>query len=142
MMDRALLQKKLAFIETCVRELKELARPEHLESDVRERRFVEHTLQLAIQAALDAASHWVSERRLGEPESNRQLFFLLAWDDVIESDLAEVLAAMAGFRNILVHGYQSVDPAKVLLILTDHLNDLEVFCKAMAGAVRKASGNS
>ncbi|WP_018877739.1 HepT-like ribonuclease domain-containing protein [Thioalkalivibrio sp. ALE28] len=141
-MDRALLQKKLAFIETCVRELKELARPEQLESDVRERRFVEHTLQLAIQAALDVASHWVSERRLGEPESNRQLFFLLAWDDVIESDLAEVLAAMAGFRNILVHGYQSVDPAKVRLILTDHLNDLEVFCMAMAGTVRKTSGNS
>lgn len=63
-MDTALIDKKLAFMETCVRELKELARPERMADDVREARFVEHTLQLAIQAALDVASHIVSARRL------------------------------------------------------------------------------
>ena len=45
---------------------------------MKEERFVEHTLQLAIQAALDAASHVVSDERLGEPPSNRELFTLLA----------------------------------------------------------------
>jgi uncharacterized protein YutE (UPF0331/DUF86 family) len=34
---------------------------------VRERRFVEHTIQIAIQAALDVASHIISDERLGEP---------------------------------------------------------------------------
>ena len=72
-MDVALVHKKLAFIEICVRELEGLARPDRLASDVREARFVEHTLQLAIQAALDVASHIVSARRLGEPETNRAL---------------------------------------------------------------------
>ena len=33
--------KKLARIETCVRELRTLARPEAIATDVRERRFVE-----------------------------------------------------------------------------------------------------
>ncbi len=42
-------------------------------SDLREQRFVEHTLQIAIQAALDVASHIVSDRRLGEPRTNREL---------------------------------------------------------------------
>ncbi len=59
----ALVAKKLSFVETCLRELRELARPELLERDLGERRFVEHTLQLALQAALDLASHLVSERR-------------------------------------------------------------------------------
>lgn len=36
MTDRELLDKKLAFIETCVSELRRLARPEMIESDVRE----------------------------------------------------------------------------------------------------------
>jgi len=45
---------------------------------VRERRFIGHTLQLAIQAALDLASHIVSDERLGEPATNRELFSLLA----------------------------------------------------------------
>ena len=36
MMDAALLEKKLAFIETCLRELRELAVLDRLGSDVRE----------------------------------------------------------------------------------------------------------
>jgi uncharacterized protein YutE (UPF0331/DUF86 family) len=76
--DVELIAKKLAFIETCVRELESLARPELIATDVRERRFVEHTLQIAIRAALDVASHVVSDERLGEPRTNRAMFDLLA----------------------------------------------------------------
>jgi uncharacterized protein YutE (UPF0331/DUF86 family) len=65
MTDPELVAKKLAFIETCVRELRTLARPERIADDLREERFVEHTLQLAIQAALDVGSHIVSDERLG-----------------------------------------------------------------------------
>jgi uncharacterized protein YutE (UPF0331/DUF86 family) len=75
--DPDLVLKKLAVIETCVRELRQLARPASLFDDIKERRFVEHTLQLAIQAALDVASHIVSDDRLGEPRTNRELFTLL-----------------------------------------------------------------
>ena len=45
-----------------------------IKDDIREERFVSHTLQLAIQASLDAASHIVSDERLGEPRTNRELF--------------------------------------------------------------------
>jgi uncharacterized protein YutE (UPF0331/DUF86 family) len=76
--DRDLVLKKLAFAETCVRDLRAMARLESIEQDVREERFVVHTLQLAIQAVLDAASHVVSDERLGEPQTNRELFDLLA----------------------------------------------------------------
>ena len=67
MTDPELVAKRLAIIETCVRELRELAHPPAIPTDVREARFVEHTLQIAIQAALDTASHIVSDERLGEP---------------------------------------------------------------------------
>ncbi len=77
MTDPELLAKRLSQIETCVRELRELARPEAIDTDVREARFVEHTLQIAIQAALDAASQIVSDGHLGEPRTNRELFSLL-----------------------------------------------------------------
>ena len=48
-----LVAKKLASIETCVAELRALSRPELIEADVKERRFVEHTLQMCIQAVQD-----------------------------------------------------------------------------------------
>lgn len=63
MTDPDLLAKKLAFVETCVADLRRLAVAENIGTDVKERRFVEHTLQLAIQACLDAAPHVVSDDR-------------------------------------------------------------------------------
>jgi uncharacterized protein YutE (UPF0331/DUF86 family) len=111
--DPDLIAKKLALIETSVRELRTMARPEQLASDIREQRFVEHTLQIAIQASLDVASHVVSDERLGEPRTNRQLFELLQANDWIEPTLSSRLQAMAGFRNVLVHGYDTVDLAIV-----------------------------
>ncbi len=135
MTDRELVEKKLALIETCVRELRELARPERLSEDVREARFVEYTLQIAIQAALDAASHIVSARRLGEPETNRALFDSLRRAGLVSEDLAKILYAMAGFRNVLVHGYQEVDLSIVRDILEHHLDDLLTYCRTMRGGL-------
>jgi uncharacterized protein YutE (UPF0331/DUF86 family) len=130
-MDRDLVDKLLAYIETCVAELRTMARMDLLSNDVRERRFVEHTLQLAIQAALDVASHVVSEQRLGEPESNKELFLLLARGGWIEEDLAGTLALMAGFRNVLVHGYARVNPDRVRDVVENRLGDLLAFVRSM-----------
>lgn len=127
MTDADLVAKKLAFIETCLTELETLGRPEKIESDLRERRFVEHTLQLAIQAALDAASHVVSAARLGEPRTNRELFDLLAKGGWLPADRIEPLRRMVGFRNILVHGYTAVDPAIVRDVAEHHLGVLRGF---------------
>lgn len=123
-MDTELVEKKLAFIETCVRELRELAQPAHMADDIREARFIQHTLQLAIQAALDVASHIVSARRLGEPETNRALFDVLRKNGMLEQGLADSLYSMAGFRNVLVHGYADVDLTIIQDILDNHLDDL------------------
>jgi uncharacterized protein YutE (UPF0331/DUF86 family) len=127
MTDSALGNKKLAQIETCLSDLRRLARPDALESDIRERRFVEHTLQVAIQAALDVASHVVSDERLGEPQTNRDLFDLLASAGWIAPTHAEPLKNMASFRNILVHGYDDVNLDVVRSILSVHVNDLATF---------------
>ena len=129
MIDADLVAKKLAMIETYVRELDELARPAALRTDVREERFVEHTLQIAIQAALDVASHIVSDRRLGEPRTNRELFSLLVRGGVLPEDLAERLGAMAGFRNVLVHGYGDLDLAVVEDIVENRTGDLLDFVR-------------
>ena len=131
MTDPDLVAKRLAVIETCVAELRRLARPEAIASDIREQRFVEHTLQIAIQAAVDVASHIVSDERLGEPATNRQLFDLLARAGWLQPDLAEILKRMTAFRNILVHGYQTVD-LEILRDIAEHrVEDLLRFTTAL-----------
>jgi uncharacterized protein YutE (UPF0331/DUF86 family) len=129
--DPELLRKRLALIETCVQELRTLARPSELARDIKEARFVQHTLQIAIQAALDAASHIVSDGRLGEPRTNRELFDLLRRHGWIESTLADTLRRMAGFRNVLVHGYDEVDLQVVEDIVANRLDDLLRFARAV-----------
>jgi uncharacterized protein YutE (UPF0331/DUF86 family) len=125
--DKELIAKKLALIETCVQQLRQLARPAAIATDVREERFVEHTLQIAIQAALDVASHIVSDERLGEPRTNRELFDLLERRGWIEPILAATMRRMVGFRNILVHGYEIVDVGIVVEVVERRLDDLLAF---------------
>ncbi len=127
MTDRALVEKKLAAIVSAVSDLRRLANVDQLRHDVREERFIEHTLQLAMQAALDVASHIVSDESLGEPQTNRHLFDLLVRAGWLDDSLAAPLSRMAGFRNVLVHGYDDVDLAVVEDIVRHRLDDLLQF---------------
>ena len=134
MTDVDLIRKRLAFIETCLRELAEFAEPGRVEHDIRERQFVEHTLQVMIQASLDIAAHIVASDRLGEPMSNQGgLFELLERAGWLTPALRSELARMAGFRNVLVHGYVAVDAAIVRDVLEHRLGDIESF----VGSIRR-----
>ncbi|MGQ0654087.1 MAG: type VII toxin-antitoxin system HepT family RNase toxin [Betaproteobacteria bacterium] len=131
MTDVELIEKKLAFVETCVRELRTLATPALILTDLREERFAAHTLQIAVQAALDVASHIVSDERLGEPDTNRQLFDLLARAGWMPPALTVTMYRMAGFRNVVVHGYQALDKAILADIVANRLGDLLDFVAAI-----------
>ncbi len=138
MTEAGLVEKKLALVESYVADLRRLARPERLDEDVRERRFVEHTLQLAIQACLDAASHLVSAERLGEPKTNRAMFTLLAQAGWIDTHQAETMFKIVGLRNILVHGYANVDLGVVRDVVEHRLDDLLAFVSAVRGRLHGA----
>lgn len=131
MTDPDLVAKKLALVETYVAELRREVDLERLPTDVKERRFVEHTLQIAIQACLDVASHVVSDDRLGEPRTNHEMFTLLERAGWLDGQLAGTLRKMVGFRNILVHGYAVVDPAVVEAVVRTGLGDFDAFVTAM-----------
>ena len=86
---------------------------------------------MAIQAALDAAAHIVADERLGEPRTNREVFELLGRNGWIPSELVDPLRRMVGFRNILVHGYEIVNPAVVEKVVREDLGDLLAFVEAL-----------
>jgi uncharacterized protein YutE (UPF0331/DUF86 family) len=131
--DPELVAHKLARIEVLVQELRTLARVERIRADVREQRFVEHTLQIAVQCALDVASHVVADGALGMPETNRDLFAILGRHGWIDAGIADRLSNMVGFRNVLVHEYDKVDLGVVEDAVRNRLDDLLAF----AGAIRR-----
>lgn len=138
MTDEDLLLKKLAFIETCLGELRSLAHADRIATDLKERRFVEHTLQICIQAVQDVASHIVSDERLGEPSANATLFSFLVQAGWLDEELAACLRSAVGFRNVLVHGYTNVNPQIVREVLEHRLADIERFCAVVRGRLKTA----
>jgi len=66
-----------------------------------------------------------------DPETNRALFDLLAAAGRLPPTLAPTLRDMAGFRNVVVHGYQDVDLGVVEDVVRNHLDDLLAFVVAM-----------
>ena len=138
MTDVNLVYKKLTLIESYVRELRTFAQPDKIQMDIKEQRFEERTLQMAIQAAFDIAAHIVAEERYGVPDANRGFFELLIRYGWLPQDLAEPLSKMVGFRNILVHSYERVDPAEVEKIVRHHLDDLLDFVKAIRARLASA----
>ena len=127
MTDVELVLKKLAVIDTCTAELRRLARPDLLATDVKERRFVERTLQVALQAVLDVCSHVVSDARLGEPSTNRDLVRALVQHGWLDARLGDTLVRMVGFRNVLVHDYDEVNLDILRAVVERHLGDLDAF---------------
>jgi uncharacterized protein YutE (UPF0331/DUF86 family) len=53
----------------------------------------------------------------------------MAQADWIETELAAKLRSMAGFRNLLVHGYGDIDLSIVRRIVEEDLGDLDDFVR-------------
>ena len=61
---------------------------------------------------------------MGEPRTNRELFDLLERGGWIGPELAATLRDMVGFRNVLVHGYDTVNLDIVEDVMRNHLSVL------------------
>jgi uncharacterized protein YutE (UPF0331/DUF86 family) len=87
----------------------------------------ERYLHLAVEACLDLANHWIAEKGLPTPDANRDTFTTLERAGEIAPELAERLRGWAGFRNILVQEYLTIDHAIAYRAIVDELGDLEAF---------------
>jgi uncharacterized protein YutE (UPF0331/DUF86 family) len=61
----------------------------------------------------------------------REHFDLLARAGWLSTPLVDALHDMAGFRNVLVHGYEDVDLEIVRDVVAHHLEDLLSFVAAI-----------
>ena len=101
--------------------------------------FVERKLQLAAQVSIDLGNHLISYFGFETPKDYREIFEILAKEGVISNDLSSNMRKMAGFRNILVHDYLSIDVGKVAEVLNRGLRDFDDFSAAVVGFFEKRS---
>lgn len=91
-----------------------------------------YLVQVSAQVCIDMANHAIASSGWRTPADFRDAFTVLEEEGVLDGELAERMRALAGLRNRLVHVYEEVDDRIVHESLSEGLNDLSSFSRAIA----------
>lgn len=84
-----------------------------------------------IEASSNIANHLCARLLNTSPDSYAECFLLLGKHELISGKLSANLSKMAGFRNILVHGYKEIDDSKIYDFLQENLSDLDLYLEEL-----------
>jgi len=129
-MENDIVLNKLQIIERCIERINDVygSNPENLKDFTKQDSIILN-IQRACEACIDLAMHVISHKRLGLPQSTRDAFDLLEQRGAIDSEMANRLKMMVGFRNIAVHEYQKLNLNIVQKVIEAHLQDLLEFAR-------------
>jgi len=129
MTDTSLIRKKLSELENNIQTLERLRSYSltDLQNDKEKAWSVEHGLQLSIQIIIDTGNHILAAKGEQEVEEYVDIIDKLGERAIVPSEFAQAIRGMAGFRNILIHEYASVDMKKVYDVLHNRLDDFRKF---------------
>ncbi len=127
--DPTLIRRHLAALDAAVQQLRRHAgRPAEALKDLDEAWAIERGLQICVQNCLDIATHLAAAAGRDVPDYATAIDRLEELG-VLPGDFARRFRGIAGFRNILVHGYLAVDPGVVHGILNVRLEDFSTFAR-------------
>lgn len=128
--DQAVVRRHLVALDTAVRQLARHADVSlnALRTDRDLAWSVERGLQLCAQNALDIATHLAASAGHDAPDYASAID-ALATLGVLPAEFASRFRAVAGFRNVLVHGYLEVDLVRLHEVLTARLDDFRAFAR-------------
>lgn len=141
-LSKTKIETKLAIIREAVTELSEIGRKHTQGQFVNDREkfaFAEHYLRRALEAVFDIGGHIVSRFPYSpgkRPKSIKEIAIELGNKKIVDLKFAEdKLVEMAGYRNRLVHFYEEITPKELYQIITQNLNDLEIFVRSVIEVV-------
>ena len=137
MENEAVLINKYESIEKCINRINEEYdnNPHNLE-DYRKMDAIVLNLQRACEMATDAAMYVVSNRRLGIPQTKKEVFEKLNKNGLISDEMCANMKGMVGFRNIAIHEYKQIDEDIVRDVIENHLGDIKEFVRTMINLER------
>ncbi|PYN97942.1 MAG: DUF86 domain-containing protein [Candidatus Rokuibacteriota bacterium] len=135
--DPAVVRRHLLALDEAVQHLRRHAgRPlSLLQTDADERWAVERGLQLCAQNVLDIATHLAASAGRDAPDYATAIH-VLGELGILPAEFTVRLRAIAGFRNVLVHGYLSVDVSRMHRLLNSGLDDFVDFARFIEAHTR------
>jgi uncharacterized protein YutE (UPF0331/DUF86 family) len=107
-----------------------------LSSSLDEQWAVERGLQVCSQNCIDIATHLAASAG-HNPTNYASAIDLLVPMRILDSAFAARFRSVAGFRNLLVHGYLEVDLSRLHKLLNERLEDFEEFAARVRGALHE-----
>lgn len=93
-------------------------------------------IQRACEIAIDIAMYIISNRKLGVPQTKKEVFIKLEENNLISKDISTNMQKMVGFRNIAIHDYKQIDEEILADVIENHLIDLTNFAKQILNLER------
>ena len=131
MIDKNLIKKKLGELENYILTLEGLRTYSITELQKNREKLwsVEHGLQLTVQLVIDMGNHILAAIGEQEIEDYVDVIDKLGERGIIPLEFSQTIRGMAGFRNILIHEYATVDIKKVYDVLHNQLDDFRKFAR-------------
>jgi uncharacterized protein YutE (UPF0331/DUF86 family) len=122
---------KVQSIQRCVLRAREeySAAGQHFQEDFTRQDAAILNITRACEQAIDLANHLIRSEKLGIPTDSAESFALLVKAGVIPAELGSKLRRMVGFRNTVIHEYQTVDVHIVQAVIEAGLDDLLAFAQ-------------
>lgn len=139
MVDRAVLATKIAAVRDAAARVRSVLPADQAAflADRTAREVVVLNLFVALQECVALAAHWLADEGRSVPRSYADLFRALGEGGTVPAELAERLAAAAGFRNLVAHQYGVLDWRRIYALASEHLDDLLQFCDVLAERVAR-----
>jgi len=134
MIDNLLIENKLRKIEMFIREIENESPPVNFEDfskNIVFKRFVERNIELSIEQMINVCKHFVSALDLQEPTSYAHCFEIIANANIVPKETLQTFRLMAGYRNLIIHGYDTVDDTVTYGIFKKRLTDFQFFIHAV-----------
>lgn len=138
MINKLVVQSRLALINDCLRQLRRLSTlsRENFSGDKDRVAAAESYLRRALEAIFDVGRHIIAKSGGADMATEyKSIAHGLGTKGVLSTELAKALVEMAGYRNRLVHLYHLVQEDELYEILQNDLGDLEAFSEEVTAFV-------
>jgi uncharacterized protein YutE (UPF0331/DUF86 family) len=133
------VSQKLESLRRCVQRIVEKtpSTPQILESNFDLQDIISVNLERAVQQCVDIAAHILADFDDVSGQSAASLFHDLALKGFVSTEIADKLSRAAGFRNLLVHRYATIDWKRVFESLQREVVCFSSFAGEIAGRIPK-----
>jgi uncharacterized protein YutE (UPF0331/DUF86 family) len=137
--DEERILEKIAYIQGQVLAIRNLLNENNKEEVIANQWLIKglkYSLQTSVEAMIDIAYHLSAKHFKTAPADGRDAIAILTQNSILSSDEQEYYSAMIGFRNRVVHGYQTISNERVYEISSTDLEVFSIFIKHIRSFIK------